>query len=36
MTTIINVKIGVSRKVARIWLEGRKLSHAGVEIVTAP
>lgn len=34
MTTIINVKIGVSRKVARIWLEGRKLSHAGVEIGT--
>jgi len=32
MTTIINTKIGESKNVARLWLEGRKLERAGVRI----
>ncbi len=32
MTTIINTKIGESKNVSRIWLEGRKLERAGVRI----
>lgn len=31
-TAIINTKIGESRNVARVWLEGEKLLRAGVEI----
>lgn len=31
MTTIINTKIGESRNVARLWLEGQKLARAGVQ-----
>lgn len=31
-TTIINTKIGESKKVARIWLEGRKIEKAGLRI----
>lgn len=30
MTTIINTKIGESKNVARLWLEGQKLARAGV------
>lgn len=30
MTTIINTKIGESKSVARLWLEGGKLARAGV------
>lgn len=30
MTTIINTKIGESKSVARLWLEGEKLARAGV------
>lgn len=32
MTTIINTKIGESKNVTRIWLEGHKLARAGVRI----
>lgn len=32
MTTIINTKIGESKNVARVWLEGQKLARAGVQI----
>lgn len=32
MTTIINTKIGESKQVARLWLEGQKLARAGVRI----
>lgn len=31
MTTIINTKIGESKNVARVWLEGQKLARAGVQ-----
>lgn len=31
-TTIINTKIGESKSVARLWLEGRKLERAGVRV----
>lgn len=31
MTTIINTKIGESKNVARLWLEGEKLARAGVQ-----
>ncbi|WP_150306374.1 DNA cytosine methyltransferase [Pseudomonas saliphila] len=30
MTTIINTKIGESKNVARLWLEGQKLARAGI------
>jgi len=33
-TTIINTRIGESKNVARIWLEGRKVEKAGVKIGT--
>ncbi|SDJ09445.1 DNA cytosine methyltransferase [Pseudomonas abietaniphila] len=32
MTTIINAKIGESKGRARVWMEGKKLSHGGVHI----
>lgn len=32
MITVINTSISESRSVARIWMEGQKLAHAGVEI----
>ncbi|MDU8491364.1 hypothetical protein RYA07_23720 [Pseudomonas syringae pv. actinidiae] len=32
ITTVLNTKIGEARKVARLWLEGSKLAHAGVKI----
>lgn len=32
MTCIINTKIGESKGVARIWLEGQKLFHAGIRV----
>ncbi len=32
MTTIINMKIGESKNVARVWLEGQNLARAGVQI----
>lgn len=32
MTTICNTKIGVHKKQPRIWLEGQKLSRAGIRI----
>lgn len=32
MTTIISTRIGESKNVARLWLEGRKLERAGVRI----
>lgn len=32
MTTIVNTKIGVSKNVSRVWLEGVKLARAGVRI----
>lgn len=31
-TTLINTKIGESKNIARLWLEGRKLERAGVKI----
>lgn len=31
-TTVINTRIGESKNVARLWLEGRKLERAGVRI----
>lgn len=34
MSTIISAKIGESKNVARLWLEGRKLERAGVKIGT--
>ncbi|WP_225776454.1 DNA cytosine methyltransferase [Pseudomonas sp. Marseille-Q5115] len=32
MTTILNLKIGEARNVPRLWLEGQKLSKAGVKV----
>lgn len=32
MTTIINTKLGESKNVTRLWLEGEKLARAGVKI----
>ncbi len=32
MSTVINTRIGESKNVARLWLEGRKLERAGVKI----
>lgn len=32
MTTLLNIKLGESRGVARIWLEGQKLAHAGLKV----
>lgn len=32
MTTIINTKLGESKNVSRVWLEGEKLARAGVRI----
>ena len=31
-TTVINTLVSESRSVPRIWLEGQRLAHAGVEI----
>lgn len=33
-TSIINTKIGTSKNVARVWIEGQQLAHAGIEIGT--
>lgn len=32
MTTIINAKIGESKGLPRVWMEGQKLHHGGVQI----
>lgn len=32
MITLINTTVSESRSVARLWVEGNKLSHAGIEI----
>ncbi|MGP5240128.1 DNA cytosine methyltransferase, partial [Pseudomonas helleri] len=32
MTTIINATIGVSKGLPRVWMEGQKLHHGGVQI----
>lgn len=32
MTTIMNAKIGESKGIPRVWMEGQKLHHAGIQI----
>jgi DNA (cytosine-5)-methyltransferase 1 len=32
MTTVLNIKIGEAREIPRLWMEGDKLSRAGVQI----